>query len=130
MMPISEAEAIRRYPELDGLRMIRDAGWRFRMRTDESHELVGIDGWHDWPGGWRDAIGIKTSTDACAIRMFVDELVWDVSGTLNDMVAALIALPAPSDPTAPRLVVGSAPLWTPSSAGDRTWRSALTTNTR
>jgi hypothetical protein len=111
---ISEADAIRRYPELDALRMIRAAGWKFRPRLDESGELVGIDGWRDWPGGWRDAIGIKASTDACAIRMFGGELVWDVAGTLSDVVAEVLTLPAPNDRTAPRLVVGAAPaLWTP-----------------
>ena len=110
---ISEADAIRAYPELDALRTIRDAGWRFRPRLDRYRNLDGIDGWRDWPGGWRDAIGIRSSTDACAIRLFVDELVWDVSGTLADVVAELLELPAPSDPAAPRLAVGSAPLWTP-----------------
>jgi hypothetical protein len=111
---ISEADAIRAYPELDALRTIRAAGWRFRLRLDESGELVGIDGWRDWPGGWRDAIGIKASTDACAIRMFGGELVWDVAGTLTDVVAELLVLPAPSERSAPRLVVRTAPgLWTP-----------------
>jgi hypothetical protein len=113
MAPISQAEAIRAYPELDALRMIRDEGWRFRPQLDESGELVGLDGWQDWPGGWRDAIGIKASTDSCAIRLHCDEMVWDVVGTLADVVAELLVLPAPSDRTAPRLVVGSAPLWTP-----------------
>jgi hypothetical protein len=110
---ISEAAAIARYPELDALRTIRDAGWVFKPRLDESGELVGIDGWRDWPGGWRDAIGIKGSTDACAIRLFVDVMVWDFAGTLTDVVAELLVLPAPSDRSAPRLVVGSAPFWTP-----------------
>jgi hypothetical protein len=40
-------------------------------------------------------------------------MVWDVAGTLNDVVAELLVLPAPNDPAAPRLVVGTAPLWTP-----------------
>jgi hypothetical protein len=113
MAPISEADALRVYPELAALCMIRDAGWRFRPRLDESGELVGIDGWRDWPGGWRDAIGIKASTDACAIRLFVDVVVWDFAGTLTDVVAELLVLPAPSDRSAPRLAVGSAPFWTP-----------------
>jgi hypothetical protein len=111
--PISEADAIRRYPELDALRIIRHAGWTFRPRLDESGELVCIDGWRGWPGGCRDAIGIKASTDACAIRLLCGEMVWDVAGTLTDVVAELLVLPAPSDPTAPRLVMGAAPLWTP-----------------
>jgi hypothetical protein len=110
---ISEAEAIRAYPELDALRMIRDAGWVFRPRLDEPGELVGIDGWRDWPGGWRDAIGIGGSTDACAIRLHVDVIVWDFAGTLTDVVAEVLVLPAPSERSAPRLVVGSAPLWVP-----------------
>jgi hypothetical protein len=100
---ISEADAIRAYPELDALRMIRDGGWVFRPRLDESGELVGLDGWHDWPGGWRDTIGINSSTDACAGRASGDEMVWAVEGTLTDVVAELLVLPAPSDPTAPRL---------------------------
>jgi hypothetical protein len=110
--PISEAEAIRVHPELDALRTIRDAGWKF-PRLDGADELVAIEGWRDWPGGWRDAIAINAITDACAGRAFGAEMVWAVEGTLTDVVAELLVLPAPSDPAAPRLVVGTAPLWTP-----------------
>lgn len=113
MTPISETEAIRCYPELAGVCLIRDAGWKFKPRLDESGVLVGIDGWRDWTGGWRDAIGIKASTDACGIRMFGQDLVWDIAGTLTDVVAELLVLPAPNERTAPGLVVGAAPLWTP-----------------
>lgn len=110
----SEEDAIRRFPELDELRTIRDAGWNFTPRLDEAGELVGIDGWRDWPGGCRDGIGIKASTDAVAVRLVAGELVWEHAGTLADVVAELLVLPAPTDPSAPRLVVGSAPaLWTP-----------------
>jgi hypothetical protein len=113
---ISEADAIRAYPELEVLRTIRDASWKFRPQLDESRELVGIDGWRDWPGGWRDAIGIMASTDAVAVRLVGGELVWDVSGTLSDVVAELLVLPASSDRTAPRLVVGAGPR-----CGRRNW---------
>jgi hypothetical protein len=111
---VSEAEALRTFPELITLRTLKAAGWKFRTRLDEADQLVGIDGWHDWPGGWRDGLGIRSSTDACGIRKFGDDLVWDFSGTLSDVLAELLVLPRPGDRTAPRLVVGSAPvLWTP-----------------
>ena len=41
-------------------------------------------------------------------------IVWELAGSLSDVVAGLLALPAPDQPTAPRLVRGAAPrLWTP-----------------
>jgi hypothetical protein len=112
---ISEAEAVARYPELELLRTIKAAGRTFRARFDGVGELLAIEGWRDWPDGWRDAIVITDSADACAGRALADEMVWAVEGTLNDVVDLLV-LPAPSDPAAPRLVVGSAPLWTPQDA--------------
>lgn len=112
-MAISEAEAIRLYPELEVLRTIRSAGWYFRARLDGAGEMLAIEGWRDWPDGWRDAIVINDSTDACAGRALADDMVWCTEGTLTDVVTELLVLPAPSDPAAPRLVIGSAPLWTP-----------------
>lgn len=64
-------------------------------------------------GSWRAAIGINVSTDACAARAFGTEMVRAVEGTLTNVVAELLVLPALSDSSAPRLVVGSSPLWTP-----------------
>lgn len=114
MTPISEAEAVARYPELELLRSIRDAGWLFLQRLDRYGNLDGIDCWRHWPDGWRDGIAIRTSADACAIRMCFDQLVWDVADRLTDVVAELLALPEPNGQSAAGVALGATPvLWVP-----------------
>lgn len=99
--------------ELESLRTIKAAGWIFRVRLDGAGQLRAIQGWRDWPDGWRDAIMINDSTDTCAGRALANDMVWCTEGTLKDVLAELLALPAPTDLAAPRLVVRMAPLWTP-----------------
>ncbi|MCP2257232.1 hypothetical protein LX15_000917 [Streptoalloteichus tenebrarius] len=41
---ITEADAVRQYPELARLMDIRDAGWVFRPLVDQHHELMGLVG--------------------------------------------------------------------------------------
>ena len=73
-------------------------------------------------GEWTECQGIEEESDqedAQELSLIgfsgeQPELVWDVAGTLTDVVAELLVLPAPSERTAPRLVVGTPPaLWTP-----------------
>jgi hypothetical protein len=46
-------------------------------------------------------LGIRTNPD--------HQVVWEMGGSLVDVVTELLALPAPAEPNAPRLVLGSGP---------------------
>ncbi len=58
---------------------------------------------------------VLSQTNAAGLRMdYTGGLLWQLDGTLMEVVDGLLALPAPSHPLAPRLVRGRAPkLWTP-----------------
>jgi hypothetical protein len=117
---VEDEEAVNRYPELAGLVLIRDAGWRFLHHHDASGEVTCVDGYYQWPGGQTDAIAIKNSTDVLAVRMTNDEppgIVWQCADTLAVVVGELLCLPAPDDCLAPRLRLGTAPLRTSSRLG-------------
>ncbi|HEX9338260.1 MAG TPA: hypothetical protein VF892_20345, partial [Pseudonocardiaceae bacterium] len=98
------------FPELAELITIRDAGWTFLpLRRDEAGRPDELDGFREWPGGWIDALRVRSGTDAMALRRAPGgpmAIVWELAGSLSDVVAGLLALPAPDQPTAPRL-------WTP-----------------
>lgn len=107
---ITEADAIRAYPELAQLYTFRDAGWRFLPITDDDGQLGGLVGTRHWPGH-TDALWIYGRTDTLAVRLLADApgarggLVWKRSGALADTAAALLELPAPGQPGAPSLVL-------------------------
>ena len=109
----AQLEAITRYPELQRLADLRAAGrWTFQpARLDE--DVVLIAGWRLWPpDAWSDAIAIHDLTNAKAFRCDpAGGQVWKCEGTLVEVINGLLALPAPGQPGAPRLVVGSAPKW-------------------
>ncbi|MGV9366510.1 hypothetical protein [Amycolatopsis sp. NPDC003731] len=65
--------------------------------------------------GFVDALRIKNATDSAALRTDrAGGTVWEREGDALDVLHQLVDLPEPSDPHAPRLVIGSAPrLWTP-----------------
>ena len=111
---ITEADAIRAYPELAYLGVIRDAGWRFRHLTDDDGTLYGLVGARHWPGH-TDALWIYGRTDTHAVRLLTDApgarggLVWERSGALANTAAALLELPAPGHPGAPALIRALAP---------------------
>ena len=110
------AIALAAFPELRGLADLREAGWSFLPKTDSDGELVEVRGVRTWPGsGSADAILVRYATDAAGVRSDDDGLlVWRREGSLTEVVDALIALPPPGAPYAPRLVLGSAPsLWLP-----------------
>jgi hypothetical protein len=113
-----DASAIREFPELIALILIREAGWLFLpLRTDPHGDPTELDGLREWPGGVVDAIRVRSETDSMALRMTFGDppgIVWETSGTLSDVVSEALALPAPGRPSAPRLVRAPAPvLWTP-----------------
>lgn len=109
-------EAVRRYPRLAGLQTLVDRRWLFITHRDENGRPVHLDGFLCWPGDVTDALSVHSETNAFGVRTLGDEndLVWQRTGTLADVVDGLLELPAPDAPNAPRLVIGrTAPLWTP-----------------
>lgn len=111
------AVARRRYPQLERLIDLIEARWLFMNQCDDIGQAVQIDGFRCWPDMVTDTICIRSDTDAKGCRTLGDEydIVAEFTGTLDDVVNALLALPAPNAPNAPRLVKGTAPrrLWTP-----------------
>lgn len=109
--------AVAAFPELDHLAAIRDRGWRFTMPMHDDHgNVVAIDGFRVWPGGWSDAIRIRSATNVVGLRCFDDRpptITWEYYGDLRTVTGELLDLPVPDARFAPRLVVGHAPLWTP-----------------
>lgn len=111
---ISRDEAVRIHPDLGLLVDLVNASWRFIHRQDESR-IDQIDAYRPWPTGDVDAIRVRSPTDANGLRTLTDEsgIVWERTGTLQEVVHGLLELPAPSSRLAPRLVKAQAPqLWT------------------
>ncbi|WP_370964858.1 hypothetical protein [Amycolatopsis sp. cg9] len=90
--------------------------WNFHPEFDTDGLLERITAAFTWQAdGFVDALRIKSETDAAAIRMArAGGKVWERDGDALTILHQLVELPVPSDPRAPRLVIGSAPrLWTP-----------------
>ncbi|MFF1612231.1 hypothetical protein ACFVYA_30995 [Amycolatopsis sp. NPDC058278] len=90
--------------------------WDFLPEFDADGRLERITGSFTWEAdGFVDAVRVKGETDAAALR--VDRAggkIWEREGDTLNILHQLVELPAPSDPRAPRLVIGAAPrLWTP-----------------
>ena len=99
--------AVLAFPEIEYLLLIRDGGWRFLPQEIGRDQL---DGFRQWPEGWRDGIRVRSGTDALGIRTDPDgAIVWERSGDLAGVVNGLLALPTPDAPGAPRLIIGSSP---------------------
>ncbi|WP_026421705.1 hypothetical protein [Actinokineospora inagensis] len=113
-MTTADELAVSAHPELARLILLRESEWQFLSEVDGEH-VVGINGLRIWPQNWTDLVTVKYVTDAAAARCNPDgELVWMREGTLVDVVDQLLALPAPGEPLAPRLVLRTRPpLWTP-----------------
>jgi hypothetical protein len=115
--PITETDAIRRFPELRELIAARDAGWAFRPFLDEVGTLEGIAGSFS-RDQYTDAIFIWDRTNVSAARVLDDAYgggcVWAKEGSdLQEVVHELLGLPEPGEPGAPSLVKRSRLLWTP-----------------
>lgn len=116
-LSISEAEAVQRFPELQSLVDVRQAGWNFRPILDDNSSLVGISGSHSVQR-YTDAIYIFDRTNVTAARVVADEYgggcVWSKEGAdLQEVVYDILGLPEPGAPGAPNLVKRSSLLWTP-----------------
>lgn len=92
--------------------VIRDAGWQFRPEKGDDGEPDALYACLARPGGWRDGLRVRSETEALGVRIRVAdpwELVWERTGTVVEVVAALLCLPPPGHRLAPRLVIGTAP---------------------
>jgi hypothetical protein len=117
MLTETDRRAVLRYPELTRLIALRD-GYRWTFTLDfQDGELNMVAGGRLWPTGWSEGIAIKSLTDARAFRLDpAAGEVWSREGSLVEVVDALVELPIPDQPGAPRLVRGSArQLWVPPS---------------
>jgi hypothetical protein len=112
----SDHVAVALYPELRRLVILReDRRWLFspNYRLGEMVLVVGVRVWP--PEGWSDAIAIANRDDARAYRCDpAGGEVWGREGGLAEVIDGLIELPAPNEPSAPRLVKATAQrLWAP-----------------
>jgi hypothetical protein len=114
--PISDAEAVRLYPELQALITIRATGWIFRGLM-ENGQPVGIAGSYSRQQ-YTDALFIFDRTNVSAARILGDAdgggCVWSKEASdLQEVVHELLGLPDPGNRGAPHLVMRSSLLWTP-----------------
>lgn len=107
--------AVREFPSLQRLVDLRDrGGWAF-LPIHDDNVLILLTGVRVWPDGSSDAFAIRDAADARAYRCNpVGGVVWLLEGDTTEVLDGVLGLPNPSDPRAPRLVIGTAPrLWTP-----------------
>ncbi len=109
----TERAALAEFPEIQHLLDLRAAGWSFMPVWNADGELYQVNGVRTWPGGYADALGVRYTTDAAALRCdHTGGVLWQREGTLAEVVDGLLTLPAPDDPSAPRLVTATVPsLW-------------------
>lgn len=109
-------EAVRRYPRLRDLQTLMDLDWRFIHHEDPDGKPLHLDGFLCWPDGvTTDALSVHSETNAFGVRTIGEsDIVWQLIGTLPDVIEGLLQLPAPHEPNAPHLVIANgSPLWTP-----------------
>jgi hypothetical protein len=111
--PLDPAAAFTEFPELRRLIDLLRAGWQF-LPISSGDELIEVRGLRVWPDEWVDAMVLRFTTDAAGLRCDRSRgVVWEQAGDLADVVDGLLALPAPSDLTAPRQVLRTTTrLWT------------------
>ena len=109
-MSITPEQALRTYPELARLAQLKGTGWLFHPLGDPVN-LQGIAGTRH-RGQYSDFVVIRGRTETRAVRLLADApgapggIVWSRCGPLAETVPALLELPAPDDPKAPRLIIG------------------------
>lgn len=111
----TDIAAVRLYPELLRLILLRDRSlWRFLPEYRDG-ELELVTGVRVWPDGWTEAIAIRSQDDAKAFRCDpAGGEVWGREGGLAEVLDGLVDLPAPHARHAPHLVKARAPrLWVP-----------------
>lgn len=114
---ITEADALREFPELSALLAIREAGWNFYHLRNPDGSLLAVAASRSQQR-YTDALLIYDRTHVVANRLLDPEfgggVVWfKDGGGLREVVTDLVALPAPGEPGAPSLVIRSSQFWTP-----------------
>ena len=112
----TQEAALAAYPQLARIVDMRAAGWRFSLVSYAGiTQVKGIYVWRTTSLPWGDLIQIRNIDDAAAIRLNpLKELVWKYEGDLAGAIDALLELPHPDQPNAPRLAIGTLQgLWTP-----------------
>jgi hypothetical protein len=85
---------------------LRVSRWQFVEIRSEAGHTTSLHGVRTWPDGSAEALGVLSSTDAQAVRTDPNgEQVFFREGTLVEVIDALVELPAPGNPGAPRLVL-------------------------
>jgi hypothetical protein len=103
----------------EGLRKLVERGFRFHHLDNGEEGISVVIGWFGWPefddriqiNGENDAIAARAPTQATAET---HDVVWSYHGDTLAAINALLELPRPDEPGAPRLT-RSAPsgLWIP-----------------
>ncbi|WP_199750197.1 hypothetical protein [Amycolatopsis sp. WAC 04169] len=91
------------------------AQWSF-FPVVTAGEVTEIRGVRAWVYGWADALLVRHSSDAAALRVNPDdEIVWQQDGGLAEVVDRLNELPPPKSSHSPSLAIGHARrlLWIP-----------------
>jgi hypothetical protein len=105
---VTEADALRLYPELQELMTMRRAGWVFRMSFDASGEPECLMASRSVQR-YTDALFIHDRHTITGSRLLDDAFgggcVWIENGSdLQEVVRDLLALPEPGEPGSPTLV--------------------------
>lgn len=97
----------------------RDLGFRFLHLRDKRGDLNGLYAEH-WRFGAVDIFAVVDQRDAVVARYRTEDYectrdpIWQVTGTVADVIAELLALPPHGSPGAPtRALRTSSSLWTP-----------------
>jgi hypothetical protein len=119
MERLTEAEVVARYPEVQFLIDIRNAGWIFQLHNfDSEPALVGYRNWPAhidavWIFDRNRCVGIRSVDDAPG---WVGGTIWQYQGDLATVVYEILGLPQPSERFAPSLILPkteSSIFWTP-----------------
>jgi hypothetical protein len=114
--PEVDDAAVALFPELKRLVALRESGaWKLAVEVDEHGAPQLVTGALTHVDGSRDILGVRSQSEVRAIRLNpVGELVFRREGSLVEVVDALLELPSPLHPRAPRLVLSAPPrLWVP-----------------
>lgn len=116
-MDITEAQALRRFPELRELVTLRQADWKFRLIGNRDKGLEGIVASYSQKR-YTDALWIYDQGTIIGVRVLDESYgggtVWSKQdGTLSEVLTELLGLPDLDDRLAPKLVKGTNVLWLP-----------------
>jgi hypothetical protein len=96
MIGVPDDEALAAFPELVRLAELRGAGWSFTPAHDDAGELIQLNGMREWPRGHVDAVRVRFTSDAAAMRCDQHgDVLWTFEGTLAQVIDGLMSLPAP-----------------------------------